>query len=78
MNVKENDAYDWIDKGVAFSKLGKHSEAIECFDKALKLKPDYTDVWNIKGLTLHNLKKHSKAIECYNKAIELDSGNKMK
>jgi len=31
----------WSDKGVTLIKLAKYKEALECFNKALEINPDY-------------------------------------
>ena len=50
---------------------GKLDEAIEAFDKALSLKPDYSDAYYNMGNALHNQGKLDEAIEAYNKALFL-------
>ena len=35
----------WGNKGRSLNSLGKHKEAIECFDKALKLNPNGVTDW---------------------------------
>ena len=42
----------WVAKGKAHQKLQQYSEALECFDKALELRPDYDDVLKAKGEVL--------------------------
>jgi tetratricopeptide (TPR) repeat protein len=61
-----------ITKGVALKNLGKHNEAIECYDKAIKIDPNYALAWNNKDLALYNLGKYNESIECYDKAIKID------
>ena len=56
-------------------KSGKYQEAIEHFDKAIELDPNYVDAWYNKGVVLDNLGEHEEAIECYDKALELDPNN---
>jgi tetratricopeptide (TPR) repeat protein len=48
--------------------------AIECFDKAIGLRPDYQllfYVLNTKGITLIYLKRYNEAIDCFNKTIKI-------
>src|SRR6478609_8228362 len=60
-----------INKGITLAILGKYNEAIECFDKALEIKPDYFEARYLKGKALADLGKYDKAIECYDKALEI-------
>jgi tetratricopeptide (TPR) repeat protein len=66
------DADKWVSKGIAMRKLGKYSEALECFNKAIKANPQDTYPWVIKGNYLDNLKHHDEALACFNKALELN------
>ena len=54
-------------KGLALGNLGKYQEAIEWYDKALKIDPNYVDALNNKGIALNNLGKYQEAIEWYDK-----------
>ncbi|MCK9267865.1 MAG: tetratricopeptide repeat protein, partial [Alkaliphilus sp.] len=65
-------AESWHYKGMALFQEGKYTEAIECFDKAIAIDPNYTSVWNTKGWALKELERYSEAIECFDKAISLD------
>jgi len=57
--------------GAAYSALGNTEAAIEHYNKAIKVKPDYADPYNNLGLTLKGLGRHEEAIQSYNKAIEI-------
>jgi len=59
-------------KGTTLLKEGKYSEAIECFDKAIAIDPNYKEAWNGKGVTLLLQGNYSEAIECFDKAIAID------
>ena len=71
---EQNNAEAWNNEGVAFYKLGKPEEAIDCYDKALDLDPGLAQAWNNKGLALRELGKSEEAITCYNKALEINPG----
>jgi tetratricopeptide (TPR) repeat protein len=49
-----------------------YSEAIECYNQAIKIDPNYCHAINNKGIILDDLGKYSEAIECYNKAIQIN------
>jgi Flp pilus assembly protein TadD len=40
------------DKGVALTAQGKHDEAIQAYNKAIQLNPQYVEAWNNKGIAL--------------------------
>ena len=65
------DAKAWFSKGVALGNLGRHEEAVEVFDKAVKLKPDYNDAWFNKGAALENLGRHQEAVDAFDRSIEI-------
>ena len=45
-----NDVYPLYRKGLAVDKLGKYDEAIECYDKALAIDPNYEPALNNKKI----------------------------
>ena len=47
------------------------SGAVEDFNKALELKPDFADAYNNRGNAYHGKGNHDRAIEDYNAALEL-------
>ena len=55
-----------------FTSLGKYQEAIEWYDKALKIDPNNVFALNNKGLALSNLGKYEEAIEWFDKALKID------
>jgi tetratricopeptide (TPR) repeat protein len=81
---KFNDALHWADnaieiipraeayynKGILLMRLGQSDPAIECFDKAIQLKPDFSHAYINIGAGLILLKKYKNAIKVYDKLIE--------
>ncbi|MDC3129214.1 tetratricopeptide repeat protein [Paracoccaceae bacterium] len=57
--------------GAANLGLGKIEEAIESFNKALYIKPDYVEAHNNLGNALQDQGKLEEAIEAYSKAISI-------
>ncbi|NOR78583.1 MAG: tetratricopeptide repeat protein, partial [Methanophagales archaeon] len=61
----------WFSKGFERGKLERHEEAIECYDKAIELKPNYEEAWYNKGVMLEKLGRKKEAKLCFQKAKEL-------
>ena len=59
-------------KGNEHFGRGQFSIALDYYDQAIKIDPNYTDAWNNKGNALGDLGKYNEAIECYDRAIEID------
>jgi len=57
--------------GVALKDQGKLEEAIEAYNKALAIKPDYTVAYNNMGNALQDQGNLEEAIEAYNKALAI-------
>jgi tetratricopeptide (TPR) repeat protein len=70
--VRVNLAVSYYNRGNAYGKLKKHEKAIEDYNKAIALDPEYAVAYNNRGTAYDELKKHEKAIEDYNKAIALN------
>jgi len=68
-SIKANDL---LVEGKKLKAEGKHEEAVASFDKAIKIKPEFADVWKSKGDALQELERYDDAIACYDKVIEID------
>jgi len=62
----------WNNKGSSLCTLGRHEEAIDCFDKALAIDPRKAKPWANKGVSLGALGRSEEAIACYDKALAID------
>jgi tetratricopeptide (TPR) repeat protein len=54
--------------------LGKHDEAISCYDAALKHDPLNADTWFNKGLALKAVGREDEGTTCCNYAVSLYLG----
>ena len=65
-------------KAISLRNRKEYDNAIKCFDKALKIKPDYAFALQYKGSALEAIaatkdkSKLEEAIQCYEDALELD------
>jgi tetratricopeptide (TPR) repeat protein len=62
----------WFNRGVAFEKMGRSEEAVECFDKAITERPHDSWAWFNKGVSLHRMGMIAEAMKCYDKALALE------
>jgi tetratricopeptide (TPR) repeat protein len=52
--------------------LGRYEEAIEAYNEAIKIDPQFAFAWNNKGLALSSLGRYEEAEQCFQRAIEFD------
>ena len=62
--------------GIALGKLGKHEQAIACFDEAIRINEMDHAAWHRKGIELNALEKYNEAIECFERAIQINPRDK--
>jgi tetratricopeptide (TPR) repeat protein len=65
----------WNNKGVVQTKLGKYNEALECFDRALKINPGVSNIWLNRGIALVKLNEFEEAMDCFDRSLQLDPNN---
>ncbi len=53
-------------------QLGKHDEAMVCYNKAVEINPQHSEAVYHKGRTLAQLGNYDDAIECYNNALKIN------
>jgi len=57
--------------GAVLKEQGRLQEAVESFDKAIQLKPDYVEAYYNRGVLFQELGKLEKAKQSYDQAIQL-------
>ncbi|MEM4160544.1 MAG: tetratricopeptide repeat protein [Thermoplasmata archaeon] len=55
----------------------RYLEAIQHYDRAIKLGINLTVAWTNKGVALKKLGKYSEALACFNRAIQIDPKNEV-
>lgn len=60
-----------FDLGLAFNALNQHQKALDSFDLAIKLQPDFFEAYGNRGAMLVALGRHNEAIDSYRKAIAI-------
>jgi tetratricopeptide (TPR) repeat protein len=70
--VSATTTEEWNEQGCRFLESGDCEKAIECFDKAIGLNPNYTDAYLNRGLAYWYLKHDERALEDFEKVIKLN------
>jgi tetratricopeptide (TPR) repeat protein len=71
ISSKDERAKFYYNLGVDYDDIGRYEEALEAYNKAIKIKPDYHEAWSNKGNALRKLGRYNEALEACNKAIEI-------
>ena len=61
-------------RGSAFAEQGKYLEAIADYDIAIRLQPDYPDIYLDRGNSYYAMERHEHALKDYSEAIRLSPG----
>ena len=54
-----------IYKGLSLAELGRHAEAIDCYDRGLEIDPKDHFAYSNKGISLDMLGRHDEAKKCF-------------
>lgn len=63
----------WNNRGIIRNEKGDYPGAIDDFDNAIQIMPEYQEAFNNRGIVYFNLKKDDEAILDFTKAIQLDT-----
>jgi len=66
------NAASHLNDGVGYNKRDNYTEAIQSFEEAIEVKPDFAAAYYNMGITYYNKGNLTKAIQSYEKVIELD------
>ena len=76
MGLTEADVKALISEGILSADYDEHEEAIEFYDKALKIF-ETADAFLNKAISLVELERYEEAVECYDKASQLDTNDSL-
>lgn len=57
--------------GISLQALGRVDEAVQVFDRAIQVKPDYAEAYSNRGVALQELGHLEEAVQAFDKAIQL-------
>jgi len=69
---KRLEPADYYFRGLQHYFRNEFQSAIEAFEKAIELQPDYAAPWDSMGVTFGKIGDYDKSLEAFNKAIELE------
>jgi tetratricopeptide (TPR) repeat protein len=75
LELDSNNDAAYYNLGNALAQQGKYDEAINCWQNAIALKPDYVEAYEDWGSVCQKLEDFENAIACYSKALELQPNN---
>ena len=61
--------------GLCLARMARPEEALQCYDQAIALNPDFEPLWFNRGWALEHLGEKRKAAESYLKTVELNPGH---
>jgi len=59
--IEAQQKKSWLEKGNAFYKSGQYQKALEMYDQALRIDPQYVKAWNNRSLVLGKLGREREA-----------------
>jgi tetratricopeptide (TPR) repeat protein len=70
-----NNAVEHYQQGNTLYELKNYDRALQSYEQALKIRPEYDDAWRGKGDVLQALGENKDAIASYEKAIQIEPKN---
>ncbi len=71
IEVTQNNYMAHYNLGMAYSRLGRSTEAIESYKQAIIFKPDYAEAYYTLGLADSDLGRHQEAIEAFRQVVRI-------
>ncbi|TAE57071.1 MAG: serine/threonine-protein kinase [Nostocales cyanobacterium] len=69
--MNTNNAVDLYSKGNTLLQLNRYQDALEFYQKAVNIKPDYVQGWYGQGRAFFQLKEYEKSLAAYDRAIQI-------
>lgn len=78
MEILDCDRKGWLNRGKILESLGKYQAALICYERAIKIKPNYYQAWNGTGVMLELFSCLEAAESCFDRALGRLDGKKVK
>ncbi|KAF3989218.1 hypothetical protein FT663_02893 [Candidozyma haemuli var. vulneris] len=72
-DIDSSSPITWCVMGNLFSLTREPDEAIKCFDKAIKIDPQFTYAHTLKGHEYYSNDNYEKALDCFRLSLLMDS-----
>ncbi|GEM_PF-5089829 len=69
--AQNNDPSDLMNQGWDLYKAQQYQEAINYYDQAINIKPDFIEAWLAKGIALYELEMYEDALISFDQVIEI-------
>jgi tetratricopeptide (TPR) repeat protein len=73
--MKNRRFQEYVSKGIACISTCQYKEAIKCFDNALDIDDQDSDLWLEKAQVLIILNRETEALDCYDNALRINPHN---
>jgi tetratricopeptide (TPR) repeat protein len=70
-SVQEKTASYWFEKGNELLESRSYEKAVQAYDEAISIDPEFAEALTAKGIALVGLGKYNDAIECFDKATDV-------
>jgi len=62
-------------RGEQYLRTVKYKKALDCFNRAITLYPQYSRAWYLKGILLCRMKEYKEALDCCKKSVGFSSND---
>ena len=69
------DASEYYEQGITLAELNRYEDALDYYNKAIRIEENYIQAWNQKGNALYELEKYEEALHAYDRAIRINPEN---
>ncbi len=65
-----------VSRGKDYLEKGEYENALGCFEQAILLNQNDSELWTFKAVSLRSMGRYDEAVECFNKSLEIDPRDK--